>query len=363
MEAMPRPSLPHLQHEITRHKRLVWYVRVGKGPRIRLHATYGTPEFMAEYHAAITGQPLVKPASGAPGTLGWAIRQYMQSASWRRLAAESRKQMGYQLQRIEENAGAARLDDITKRVVIDSRDAREAVPSDANKYVRATKLLFNYAIEREWVEHNPADGIGKLATSETGDGFHTWTEDEMAAFEQRWPIGTMQRLAYEIVRCTGLRRGDVHVFGKPHIRNGEYTIRTSKTGATVTGTVLPMLRLAIEAVKHEEMVFLLTVRGTPFKSKAAFGNWFKKACVAAKVPGSAHGIRKALASEIAELGKSEANMNSFFGWAHGSRESATYIQKADRAKMAKDVSATLARTPRKGAGEEVVKPLKRKPKL
>lgn len=41
-------------------------------------------------------------------------------------------------------------------------------------------------------------------------------------------------------------------------------------------------------------------------------------------------------------------MNSFFGWAHGSGESATYIEKADRAKMAGAVSKKLTRIKRKG---------------
>ncbi|MFT3987240.1 site-specific integrase [Aestuariivirga sp.] len=351
MDIMPPKLWPSLLHEKTRHGAWVWYVRVGKGPRIRIRATFGTEEFKAEYHAAVIGQPLAKPASGTPYTLRWAIDQYLESPAWRRLAAESRKQMSYQFTRIKERAGDELLSDITRRVVLESRDARDKTPSDANKYVRATNLLFEFAISKEWADSNPAKGIAKLPTSGTGEGFHTWTEDEMLAFEKRWPIGTMQRLAFEIIRCTGLRRGDVHAFGSQHIRKNTYVVRTSKTGQPVTSTILPQLRRAIDATKVGDMTFLLTSRGTPFKSKAAFGNWFKAACVEAGVPGSAHGIRKALASEIAELGKSEAELNSFFGWAHGSRESATYIQKADRARMAKEVSRSLARTTRKGAGK------------
>jgi hypothetical protein len=38
---MPRPRPPYLRHETTRHKKRVWYVRVGDGPRIRLKADYG----------------------------------------------------------------------------------------------------------------------------------------------------------------------------------------------------------------------------------------------------------------------------------------------------------------------------------
>ena len=54
--AMPRPRPPYLHHETTRHKRRVWYVRIGRGPRIRLKADFGTPQFEAEYQAAIRGE-------------------------------------------------------------------------------------------------------------------------------------------------------------------------------------------------------------------------------------------------------------------------------------------------------------------
>ena len=31
---MPRPRPPHLHQETNRHGKIVWYVRIGKGPRI-----------------------------------------------------------------------------------------------------------------------------------------------------------------------------------------------------------------------------------------------------------------------------------------------------------------------------------------
>jgi hypothetical protein len=42
---------------VTQHGRVAWYVRIGKGPRIRIRSEYGTPEFDAEYQAAIAGLP------------------------------------------------------------------------------------------------------------------------------------------------------------------------------------------------------------------------------------------------------------------------------------------------------------------
>ena len=45
MDAMPRPRPPHLHRQITRHGKTVWYVRIGKGQRVRLRAEFGSDEF------------------------------------------------------------------------------------------------------------------------------------------------------------------------------------------------------------------------------------------------------------------------------------------------------------------------------
>lgn len=52
---MPKPRPPCLHREINRHGQTVWYVRKGRGQRTRLRARFGTPEFMAEYSAAMFG--------------------------------------------------------------------------------------------------------------------------------------------------------------------------------------------------------------------------------------------------------------------------------------------------------------------
>lgn len=56
MTPMPRPRPPHLNRETTRHGTVVWYVRRGDGPRIRIRGEYGSPAFQAAYEAAVRGQ-------------------------------------------------------------------------------------------------------------------------------------------------------------------------------------------------------------------------------------------------------------------------------------------------------------------
>jgi integrase len=320
-----------------------WYVRVGKGPRIRLRAEFGTPEFTAQYLAALKAGTPVRPTKTPKGTIAWLVETFQASPQWKALASETRKQFGIQYRRIVEANGHLSIAGLGRRDILDGRDRRAQVPSDANKFVKATRKLFEFAVEREWLKSNPTAGV-KLLAYENPHGFHTWTIEECERFEAHWPIGTRERLAFDILLYTGLRRGDAVALGPKHVRNRVLTITTSKTGEEVVIPVLPPLQRSIAASKIGKDTFIATTRGTPF-DKASFGTWFRKACDTASVPGSAHGLRKAGAVRAAESGATEAQMNAWFGWAEGSRESATYIKRARRAKMA-DATAKLLMTGR-----------------
>jgi hypothetical protein len=72
MVEMPRPRPPHLHRQVTRHGVTVWYVRIAKGPRIRIRADFGTPEFDTEYQTALASMPR-QPKDPVEGTLAWLI--------------------------------------------------------------------------------------------------------------------------------------------------------------------------------------------------------------------------------------------------------------------------------------------------
>lgn len=90
---MPRPRLPNLHLEYTRHGAPVWYFRKGKDRRIRIRGEYGTPDFAAAYLAAIAGErALPKSAAVASGSLAWLICRYRDSMAWTALSPATRKQ-------------------------------------------------------------------------------------------------------------------------------------------------------------------------------------------------------------------------------------------------------------------------------
>src|SRR4029077_8191989 len=89
----PLPLPPYLHRETTRHGRTVWYVRLDRGKRVRLHGDYGSPEFQAAYEAAIAGSPA--PGSAAKfnaQSLGWLIERYRESTAWAKLSQATRQQ-------------------------------------------------------------------------------------------------------------------------------------------------------------------------------------------------------------------------------------------------------------------------------
>jgi integrase len=332
---MPKKRPPYTETFKTRHGKRMWYFRVGHGKRIRLPGEYGSLEFQEAYRAALAKHASGEMKSGR--TLAWLIEQYRDSPAYERLSKETKKQFKYQLARLKAKSGTVPIAGITGSTIAAGRDNRASKPSDANKFLKCSSALFRFAVDRQWMLNNPAKGIEKVKTA--SQGFHTWTEDEAHAFESHWPIGCRERLAFDLLVYTGVRRSDVVRLGRQHTKSGEITITTEKSRnmgrpVEVTITILPPLQRSIEATQTGDMTYLVTHKGTAF-AKEAFGNWFRQACREAGVQGSAHGLRKLAAVRMAEAGATEAELNAVFGWATGSAEGATYIAKANRKKLAR----------------------------
>lgn len=96
----------------------------------------------------------------------------------------------------------------------------------ANNVSRLLKIVLNFAVEDEIIEANPAARIKELA----GGEYRSWTDDECAAFEKRWPSGTMQRRAYAIALYTGQRRADQVAMTRACRTGGFIRVRQRKTG-------------------------------------------------------------------------------------------------------------------------------------
>ena len=91
MALMPRRLPPFVTRERTRHGRLVFYFRRGKGKRMRL-PDLDNREFDAAYRSALAGADLPEKKIILPNTLEWLIARYRESTTWRGLSQATRRQ-------------------------------------------------------------------------------------------------------------------------------------------------------------------------------------------------------------------------------------------------------------------------------
>ena len=91
------------------------------------------------------------------------------------------------------------------------------------------------------------------------------------------------------------------------------------------------------------VTFLMTERGAPFTA-AGFGNWFREQCNLAGLPQcSAHGLRKAAATRLANAGCSVDQVKAITG--HRSlAEVARYTKAADQQRLARQALDIQLRT-------------------
>jgi integrase len=172
-----------------------------------------------------------------------------------------------------------------------------------------------------------------------GDGFIPWTEEHVAAYENRWPVGTRQRVWLDVLLYTGLRRGDAVRLGRQHIRNGIATLKTEKTDTVVTLPILPVLAETLAAGPCGDLTFIAGENGNPL-TKESFGNLFRDACRTAGIPGSAHGVRKIAATRAANAGATVAQLEAIFGW-QGGTMAALYTRAADRRRLSIEAMSKL----------------------
>jgi integrase len=233
------------------------------------------------------------------------------------------------------NVGDLPVAAITREKVIEGRDKRSVkTPHQARNFLDALRGLFRWALDAGHIKVDPTAGV-KNPKRKSGDGFAPWTEDDVLAYERRWPIGTRQRVWLDVLLYTVLRRGDAVRLGRQHVRDGVATLQTEKSQGAVTVSlpILPVLQRTLAAGPCGDLAFICAKTGGPL-TKESFGNLFGEACREAGLKGkSAHGIRKIAATRAANSGATVAELEAIFGW-RGGRMASLYTREADRRRLA-----------------------------
>lgn len=341
---MPDIRLKYVVSDKDRHGNQRWYFR---GPDRRKHRLPDPSDhiaFTAAYRRLmVEGHLLPRPkALASQGTFLSLTEAYFASGEFRTKAQATQDQQrrvltAMMLEPVSRTnpmtIGEVPLDKLSEQALVTLRDRKADKVEAANHRVKVLRALMRFAKKAKLIETDLARDLEQLQSH--SDGHHTWTVEEIRQYLAHHESGTTARLALLLLLATGLRISDIWQLG-PQMRTGlEFRAPQQKKWGRETIIVMPAAMAAILDAEPpvNRMRYMVTESGNPFASVKSLGNRFKKWCVQAGLPHcTAHGMRKARATLIAESGASSHELKAAFDWRRLSTAE-IYTRKAEGRKL------------------------------
>ncbi len=332
---MTKIRLKYIHQFRDRKGNLRRYVRRPGMRRVALPGLPGSPEFMAAYAAAMSGKPVPTSRHGA-GTLADLVARYFASSRFTNLSASSQATYRNALGKHCERDGHRLVGDLTadkaEQIIAEIGATK---PGLANLHRSILSAVFRYAVKLRMRTDNPfsVDVIEpyKLGTH------HTWTDADLAAFRERWPLGTRERLAFAVLLYTGQRVSDAVTLKRTDVMS----IKQMKTGAELRIPAHPALLRAIKAGPSNGIYIIGSESGQPM-TDGALTQFMLRAIKKAELPEECvpHGLRKANQRLLAERGATTKQMQAVSG--HKTlKETERYSEAANQAGLAVAAIALL----------------------
>ena len=304
------------------------YVRRPGMRKVALPGLPGSPEFMDVYSAAMSGRPMPQAKHG-PGTLSDLVARYFASSRFTNLSASSQATYRNALGKHCERDGHRLVNDLTpdkaEKIIAEIGATK---PGLANLHRSILSAVFRYAVKLRMRTDNPFS-VDVIEPYKLGS-HHTWTDAELAAFRQRWPMGTRERLAFAVLLYTGQRVSDAVKLKRTDVM----AVKQMKTGKELAIPAHPALARAIKAGPSNGIYIIGSENGQPM-SDGALTQFMVRAIKKAGLPEECvpHGLRKANQRLLAENNATTKQMQAISG--HRSlRETERYSEAANRAALA-----------------------------
>jgi integrase len=339
MKQMRRPP-KYCQGFEDRHGKIRWYYRRKGFPLTPLSGLPWSPEFMASYEKAASGEKIeVGKSKSEPGTISALVVSYYKTSDFKRLSESTKTTYRGIVERFREEHGTKRVSHLQAQHVKKIIGDKAETPAAANNLLRMIHLLMLHAVDLQWRRDDPTKDVKKIRHK--SEGFLTWEEHHIEQFTAHHKPGTRAHLALSLLLYTGQRRSDVVRMGRQHVRDGWISIVQQKTGQLVEIPFHQEFKDVLAALPLANMTFLTTAQGKPF-TPPGFTNWFRDMVKEAGLPGklSPHGLRKAACRRLAEAGCTPHQIMAISG--HKSLDEVTrYTVAASRRELATQAAPHL----------------------
>lgn len=307
-----------------------YYRRNGREASLGVHGLLPTDKrVFAAYCAAHARHEESRKDEATPKakSFAWGMDMYLQSPHWKGLALETQKHRLRLLGGYRASQGERPLDSITQGDIEAALAFKGGNP--ALNDLKALKPLFKYLKAIRAIERDPAASV-TMEKPKT-KGFPTASADDISRFQKRWPVGTTERLVFDLAIYTGAARVDLCKLSRKHIAEGVLRYNRHKTGSEANVPLTPELRSVISRTPDISPAFILNSDGRPY-TKESLGNMFGDAARAAGAKTRLHGLRKAFCVYWAEKGMSAHQIASMAG--HETlAEVERYTKEADRRRI------------------------------
>lgn len=307
--------------------------------RITLSCGKNDEDFLRQYQLARAGdkpEPMKKASEVAmPKSIGWLVNSYLEYLEERiksgNFSAKTLKKKRNLLLKLLDDPERKML--IPREKLIERQDKMVGTPAQADAFIEAIGVMYDWAIERKYVPSNPARGVPKIY--EKGDGATPWNAADVEAFFARHRKGSVAHVSMSVLLWTGCRIEDTIMLGRKFecLIDGVEAVRWTpqkKHSTEVIVPLLPPLKEATRAPKVQGSVYVLGRGGKPFSSGDSASAMFKRWCHQAGIGHlSAHGVRKGLAELLAGMGCSQYEIMAILGHSEA-KTSEVYTKRVQR---------------------------------
>lgn len=298
-----RKQYPGATPYLDRHGKRRWRFRKG-GFSAELGTQYGSDEFVSRYEAALQGhrtRGLIGAEKTVPGSVSALVASWYRSPEFLDLSDSTKRVYRGVVEKFREKHGGKPIAQLERRHVQAMLAEKAETPAAANNLRKRLIQLLDHAVSLDWRGDNPARATKPYRNS--GTGFHSWDEKEIAKFFEVHKPGTLAHRAVTLMLYTGAARVDAVRLGPWNLRDGriEYTRqKTARSGGIKVSIPVHADLAEVLATLPDDRSFLATTNGK-IRAAAGLGNAMRKWCNEAGLPAcSSHGLRKACARRLAE---------------------------------------------------------------
>ena len=281
-----------------------YYFRRGS-IRATLEGEPGSPKFLQSYQRANAGFNKPVQRSG-PNSVGALIEAYLGSTEFSNLASGSQRVYRIYIDTVRETLGPFDVGQIRRKHIMQMRDNLSHKPAACNLTMAVTARIFDFAVDREWIDTSPAVRLKKLKTGE----HEPWTDTEIERFMEAAPPPVVA--AAMIALYTGQRMSDCIRMAWTDIQGDGINVRQQKTKTQLWIPIHPDLQRALSLIPRDGVTILTDGQGRSWTAPRLRAE-MRKITGELDINKVFHGFRKTAAVMLAEAGCSDEELKSITG--------------------------------------------------